>query len=628
MGRVFKQRLLAATLTAILVAVTLSPSVDVQAQAIPSSDLNIGPYIDRIVYNIIASESDRVLALQDEEAQFSIHPFSDFVYHLESNADITTANTHRNGYGHITINCNKYPFNISAFRRAFAYAYDKTRVVEELEDQVDIVSRVHDSVVPYANGWCIEDDLPYHYYDAQIQTGREILDDAGFVVDGSGFRLAPDGSSFSVNVQYTNMTPWARVGRIVTEAAVTALSAIGVNATSTVGWPHLDNLTEWIDNHQGFDMVYYAYNFPDTDLDWLGFHFYGELAGVPGVNPCNFRNASYDSYRTKLLQGPTHRDVYRAAAAMQRILHENVPLLVVYEDIYTQAFRNDRFTGHVTDPLLGILNPYNLRNMQQSDGYSGGTVPISINSDPNTFNIYLSANDVASQIMSQLWPSLYLKGSDHSPIPHLATDMERETFYNRSSIPQYHTRYTIDIAQNAVWSDDRPITAEDVVYSLIYAKRSGAFGNPAGQSLAQLSDAYAPTPFRVVIEFKSDSYWHFSHFAYDYVIPKHIFENIGFDRWNLWDPVFNATHPFVTAGPFEYEDDERGEFYSFSTNTDYWHYPGNQTPSGTQGFDLTTILAAGGSAVVVAIIVIGIVAIKKGLITIPASWKFWEKKSA
>jgi ABC-type transport system substrate-binding protein len=597
--------------------VAFSPSVVVRAQTIPSNNLIIGPYIDTVVYNIITQEDQRVLSLQADETDFSIHTFStSFIDTLEADTNINITNTHRNGYGHITINCNKYPFNISAFRRAFAYAYNKTQVVVELRDDVGIVSQVQDSVVPYANGWCIEEELPHHYYDAEIQTGIEILDDAGFVDSGPGFRRAPDGSSFSVNVQYTNMTPFVtEVGSVVAQAAVDALSALGVNATSTPRWPHLDNLTEWIDNNEDFDMVYYAYNFPDTDLDWLGYHFYGELAEFPDVNPCNFRNASYDSWRTQLLQGVTHRDVYEAAANMQAILHENVPLLVVYENVYTQAFRNDRFTGHVEDPLLGILNPLTLRNIQRYNWSSGGIARFSINSEPNTFNIYLPANDAASQIMTQLWPSLYLKGPDHSPVPHLATDMERETFYDNSSIPQNHTRFTIDIVQNAFWTDGTPITAEDVVYSLLYAKESGAYGNPAGQSLTQLVSAYAPTNHRAVIEFESESYWHFSRFAYDYVIPKHIFEIIGFDRWNLWNPVFNTTHPHVSAGPFEFADYEAGEFYLLSENTDYWYYPGNQTTATTVVVS-STFIPAIALSMIPGLIVLAIAA-KEGLLRIP-----------
>jgi ABC-type transport system substrate-binding protein len=256
---------------------------------------------------------------------------------------------------------------------------------------------------------------------------------------------------------------------------------------------------------------------------------------------------------------------------MQEILHENVPLVVVYENIYTQAYRTDIFTGHIEHPLLGIDNPWTLRNVHRIDESPGGTVNIIVSSSPNTFNIYLPANDVASQIMAQLWPSLYLKGPDDSPVPFLAKDMIIETHADNSNVSQDRTRFTIDIVQNANWTDGTPLTAEDVVFSFIYAVESGVYGNPAGDSLTKLVAAYAPTPYQVVLEFESESYWHFSRFAYDYIIPKHIFESIGYANWNSWD--WNATEPYVTAGPYRLTQYVTDDFAVLSANLDFWFNP-------------------------------------------------------
>ena len=94
--------------------------------------------------------------------------------------DISTFETLRNGYGHITINCNTYPLNISGLRRAFAYAYDKSAVRQHM---LEGHSQLHDSLVPATSGFCIEEELEWHYYDAQPETGNQILDDLGFDCD-------------------------------------------------------------------------------------------------------------------------------------------------------------------------------------------------------------------------------------------------------------------------------------------------------------------------------------------------------------------------------------------------------------------------------------------------------------
>ncbi len=607
MGKVCKRRLFGTILVVVFLFMVISPALAMELPSTPD-ELKVGPYVDRVIYNINEDYVSRLLSLQVGSTEIlSSYILPPDVPMFEIEEDISLVNTVRNGYGHITINCNKYPFNISAFRRAFSYAFNKTQVTSDLLP-LGIESQEHDSVVPYANGWCIEEELPYHYYTAQVETGAEILDEAGFNIDTiTGYRLAPDGSPFDVSIQCTNMTPLVSlVGAYVAQAAVDALTALNIDATVGPIWYHLDNLTEWIDNNEDFDMAYYAYNFPNTDVDWLGYLFWGELADVPFANPCNFRNATYDSWRNQLLQGADYQEVYEAAAAMQRILHENVPMVVVYENVYTQAFRNDTFTGHIIDPLLGIGNPWTMRNIRRING-SGGTVTIAVSSAPDTFNIYLAANDVASQIMAQLWPSLYLKGPDLSPVPYLAKDMKRETHTDNSSVPRDHTRFTIDIVTNANWTDGSPLTAEDVVYSLNYAFESAAYGNPAGECLTKLVAAYAPSNYRAVIEFESESYWHFSHFAYNYIIPKHIYENLDYGEWNLWDDVFwNTTDPYVTAGPFKLTHYEVDDFVDLSANLDFWDHPRFGiilVPEPDLAIP-TTIVAIGGTGIAVYVIVI------------------------
>ncbi|MHA2425461.1 MAG: ABC transporter substrate-binding protein [Candidatus Thorarchaeota archaeon] len=278
-----------------------------------------------------------------------------------------------------------------------------------------------------------------------------------------------------------------------------------------------------------------------------------------------------------LVYSTESEEVYEAAAEMQRILHEDVPMVVAYENVYMQAYRTDVFEGHIEDLGRGIEGTWTLRNLRRIDNSSGGTVQIAIGDNPNTFNIFLHTNSYASSIMAELWPSLYLRGPDLRPFPYLAENILSETHSDNLSVPQGHTRFTIDINQYANWTDDTPLTAEDVVFSLQYAVESGVYGNPAGDSLTNLVAADAPTPYKAVIEFDSESYWLFSKFAYNYIIPKHIFndiDGIGFSGWNSWDSVFwNSSMTQVTAGPFMFVDHVADEFYRISTNIDFWLHP-------------------------------------------------------
>ena len=577
-----KKQITAVILVSILAIVMIMQANQASAIDPIPDDLNVGPYVDNIVYKVIANQDQRILALQAGEIEMDTSLF-DPVYlpQLDADPDIDIYSALRNGYGHLTINCRDYPLNISSLRRAFAYAFDKTEVTVEI---MDGFSQEHDSVVPYPNGWCVEDDFPYHYYTDQAATGNAILDTAGFTIDGgTGFRLAPNGDPFNIVIEYASSSPEIAGG--VAQIGVDALRRLDIDAE-----PRAADFNEYIsrlDSHGDYDMVFYAQNFYSNDVDWLAYEYWSGYADVPYQNPTNFRNATYDSWRDQLLNSTTYADVYDAASEMQQILQYNVPKLIVYENTYLQGYRNDIFTGHVADLGRYISGPWTMRKIHKIDGSPGGSVPIALGQEPDSFNIYTSNSQYSAHILQNLYSSLFKYGPDLNPWPDLAEDLLVETNADNAAVPTGHTRFTIDIIQNATWSDGTPLTAEDVAFSYTYMYESGSYGNPAATGLQDLVAAYAPTPYRAVIEFSTESYWHFSEFAYDYIIPEHIFNDatgIGYAGWNTWNPVFDPAEPHVTCGPYILTDYEAGEFYEISKNPLY-HYSAPETTTTT----ITTI---------------------------------------
>jgi ABC-type transport system substrate-binding protein len=321
----------------------------------------------------------------------------------------------------------------------------------------------------------------------------------------------------------------------------------------------------------------------------------------------------------------TYHEVYDAAAEMQKILQYNVPRLVVYENTYMQGYRNDQFTGQVEDLGRYISGPWTMRKIHKLDGTFGGTVPIAIGEEPDSFNIYVTNSAYSAAILSELWPSLYGFGPDLNPYPDIAESMITETHTDNPAVPLGHTRFTIDIIQNATWSDGVKLTAEDVAFSTTYAYEGITYGNPAGVDIGDLVAAYAPTPYRAVIEFNTESYWHFSNFAYDTIIPEHIFNDdtgIGYAGWNTWNPVFDANEPNVNCGPFVFSDYEAGEFYELTYNPLFHYAPEHINPTTTTGptetttagpttFDTTLAIVAGAVGAAVVILVGGFVLLRQ-----------------
>ena len=194
-------------------------------------------------------------------------------------------------------------------------------------------------------------------------------------------------------------------------------------------------------------------------------------------------------------------------------------------------------------------------------------------------------------ILSELWPSLYKYSPDATPWPDLAQSMLTETHASNPSVPEGHTRFTIDILENATWSDGVPLTAQDIAFTFMYLMESALYGNPAASQLGDLFSAYAPTTYRVVFEFETESYWNFGKFAFQHIIPEHIFNNvtgIGYAGWEDWNPVFDPTDPNVNCGPFILTDFQAGEFYELAWNPLFHYAPDRTTITTTTSITATS----------------------------------------
>ena len=605
---IFDRRTSASILVVIFILMAISPALAADAVDI-SNDLNVGPYVDKVVFKVIDDPDQKILSLLSGDIEFDTGFHTpDIIPMFLDYPDISIYTALRYGYGHITINCGKYPLNISGFRKAFAYAFDKTSV------NIDIwkgYSQEHDSLVPYLNEFCIEDQLPYHYYLAQPETGNQILDDLEFYVDPvSGFRNAPDGTPFKVVIEYA-ITP-REIAGAAAQLGVNAMHSLHVNAE--MQQRPASDLINRLDNHEDYDLVFYAFNFLSNELDWLANEYWSELVDVQCFNPCNFKNQTYDSLRNRLLYSTTYEDTFEASDAMQRILHENVPRLIVYTNMYIQGYRNDVYTGHIGDKKHYLASPWTIRKIHKIDGTVGGNINIGIESwKLGSFNPFIAPN---SPTVFLLWPSLYSRDPNLDPWPYIAKSCVMETHAENQAVQDGHTRFTFDLIQNATWSDGTPLTADDVAFTFNYLIESSVHGNPSSAAFGELVAAYTPSPYRVVIEFSTESYWHFYNVAFTQIIPKHIFfepDGIGFRNWYNWNPVFDPKEPYITSGPFNFTDFEVGDFCELSVNRDFCYIPNlntsttsETTPTTHHGEPFNVSLAlAGGAIGAAAVILVG-----------------------
>ncbi|MDF1538760.1 MAG: ABC transporter substrate-binding protein [Candidatus Thorarchaeota archaeon] len=145
-----------------------------------------------------------------------------------------------------------------------------------------------------------------------------------------------------------------------------------------------------------------------------------------------------------------------------------------------------------------------------------------------------------------------------------------ETHEDNPDVSDGNTRFTFDIVRHASWSDGKPISANDVSFTLNYYIQGD--GNPYGADLSEVTSVYAPNDYTVIVEFDSVSYWHLSTIATKPILPYHVIKSIDPDDWTTWDPNPPNTS-MVTSGPYYVSEYVAGEYTELSANQYYFKNP-------------------------------------------------------
>ena len=93
-------------------------------------------------------------------------------------------------------------------------------------------------------------------------------------------------------------------------------------------------------------------------------------------------------------------------------------------------------------------------------------------------------------------------------------------------------------------------------------------------------------------------------FAFDYIIPNHIFnqvDGIRYDEWDSWNPVYDSGDPMVTSGPFKFTEYRSGEWFEVSRNPLFYYLdqdtPPNDKPTIFQGENVTYVEGTTGNQI-------------------------------
>ncbi|MGM0687843.1 MAG: ABC transporter substrate-binding protein, partial [Promethearchaeati archaeon] len=312
-----------------LTAIPVNPFM-IKTQANPS-----GPYLDKIRYEVTTDEEQAIASLGDGDIDL-IGELLDPTYltELEEMENVAAQESLENGYVSIIVNCHRYPLNLTAFRRALSFAVDKYALRDDVLDGLGVPL---DSCVPKVNPFSIENQLSNHYYDGDVQRGKDILAAAGFEdYDQDGVLEAPNESEFTVVFEADEYLP---ITVDIGQRFVDTLNSLDIDAEIHLN----DGSQRYLDSmHYGdFDLILLGHHFPSFDVDWLAYEYWSEMVDDEYAvsNYPRFENASYDFWREQLLNGTEYDEVYEAAIEMQKIWVYQCPEIVCCEYIKASAYR-------------------------------------------------------------------------------------------------------------------------------------------------------------------------------------------------------------------------------------------------------------------------------------------------
>ncbi len=544
-----------------------------------SDDGLAGPYLDKLSYQKSGNITDLTSELQSGSIDAMLDGYDPNMdpaayAQLVSSEDISTSPRYRNGYGYMVLNTQSYPLNYTVLRRAISFGMNKT---EACEKEWNGLASPQDSPVPLGNPYCVESLLPFHYYNARLDLGNQLLDAAGFAIPtGETYRRTPKGDAFHLTLEAAQSS-YIAIG--CSQIFCEALEGLHINNSLVVS-DFYETLNK-VYLHGDWDCFFLGRSLSNDSISWL-LDYESQYANEDYHNYPSFMNSTYDSYCSQF-SSPSYQDFLHASYEMQLILAYECPIIPVYCNHWVYCvYRTDEFQGFVNDRLDGITNRLTYEALHQKQGnLYGGTFKIGFSDKLDTLNFMLADSDVETNVLANLYDSLMRIDSNGQYIPWIARSVMTQTHTDNSSVPSGCTQLVIDIRDDVRWSDGSPLTAEDVAYTFLYYHFG--VGNPYGQGLENLTSAHATSPTRAYLVFANEAFWEFRSVLTDPIISKAEFLTVGYDGWDEWNPTLSL-ESMRTTGPFKITSNNLPDSVELSVNPFYFLLP---SPSISHPDDVT-----------------------------------------
>ena len=475
---------------------------------------------------------------------------------LTANPDIEVTSELGTIYRQFTLNCDRFPTNLTGYRVALAQALNKYTAVENARGGF---AQVMDNPIPLAfEYWTYEHQMTSHFYDEDIASANATLD-ATHIIDTTdsphpGWRyydtdmsgnwtlgdirgdlLAPEGlkielwvSAGGISGIYPVLTLFYCMEKCGLQADVVEVSFNWLISGLESGEYNLGCFS-WNINPPG-NPVFILYDMFHSEGDLYDFFY-------------RFNNSEYDYNCTQFMNAPTRLEARNWAWNCCRILMEEMPMVVCFNDENIHAYRTDIWEGYI--PQVGINrmggNPYTYQQIRLKAEAGGpfGCIPteyVTVLSEGMDFtNTILTSSGYSQTIFNLIYSKLWqIDPLDPftAAAPDLAYNWTLEPTIASGDI-QEGLKYTFHLYENVTWHDGTPFTSEDVQYSFMNIHPWGTY---TAENVASIYRVDTPDEFTVVIYSNRSGYVTFTEATSVQILPKHIwspYESVNF----TWSPV-------------------------------------------------------------------------------------------
>ncbi len=213
------------------------------------------------------------------------------------------------------------------------------------------------------------------------------------------------------------------------------------------------------------------------------------------------------------------------------------------------------------------------------DGATGGSANLYLYQKPVQFNPLAPGQGAEQLTMSLVYNGLFTIGPDFEPAPRLAESWD---------VSDDAKTYTFHLRDGLTWSDDEPLTADDVVFTYnLFADPEVASANTAPLSgvegFQEFQDGAADTLEGVVAEdeqtvkitLTEPTPGFLAAFGSGFgILPEHVLGEVAPDEI-MEDEFF--THPTVSSGPYVMKEFNVDENVVLEANPNYWSDVGIDT---------------------------------------------------